>query len=85
MKALREQFLVILKWGMLLLVAFSILWRGGKGLEATWLLGGLAVLLTFFRWQKHHRDHTQPMLSVPRDLWFGLMFFLLWTFLSFIL
>ncbi len=39
---------------LLAFVVFSVLWKGGKSLESTWLLGGLAVLLTvlatrFFR------------------------------------
>ncbi len=84
MKALYQRLPVILEWSVLLLLAFSILWRGGKGLEATWLLGGLAVLLTFVRWARNHRDHPQPTQSAPLDLWLGLMLFVLWTVVSFL-
>lgn len=34
------------EYGVLILVAFSILWRGGKGLESTWLLALCAAFLT---------------------------------------
>lgn len=85
MNALRQRFPVMLEWGILLLLAFSILWRGGKGLEATWLLAGLAVLLTFVRRGCCNRDRAQAARGVPFDLWLGLMLFLLWTVVSYVL
>ncbi len=33
------------EWGVLILVAFSILWRGGKGLESTWHLAVCAAIV----------------------------------------
>lgn len=36
----------ISEWALLLLLCFSILWRGGKGLESTWLLAGVAGMIT---------------------------------------
>lgn len=81
MNALRQRLPVFLESGVLLLLAFSILWRGGKGLEATWLLGGLAVAATFIRWWSAGRSRSA--WSVPLDLWIGVMLFVLWTAVSF--
>ncbi len=85
MNALRQRLPVMLEWSVLLLLALSILWRGGKRLEATWLLAGLAVLLTFARWWNEPRDSDTPVTSVPRDLWIAMMLFLLWTVVSYVL
>lgn len=84
-QALHQRLAEILEWALLLLLAASVLWRGGKGLEATWLLAGLAVLLTFARWRYCNRKHAQAVRSVPPDLWCGLMLFLLWTIVSYAL
>lgn len=66
---------------LLAFVALSILWRGGKGLEATWVLAGIATVVTLasvwlgdFRRDKH-RD-------VPFMLWIGLLLFVAWTGVS---
>lgn len=83
MQALHPRLAIILEWALLLLLAASVLWRGGKGIEATWLLAGLAVLLTFARWRCCNRDHAQAVRGVPPDLWLGLMLFLLWTVVSY--
>lgn len=85
MNVLRQRLPVMLEQGIVLLLVFSILWRGGKGLEATWLLAGLAVLLTFARWERCNRDSAQQIQSVPLDLWLGLMLFMLLTVVSYAL
>ncbi len=69
---------------VLLLLAGSILWRGGKSLDATWLLSGTAVLLTFGTWGLHRNEHDRKASSPPLPVWAMLMGFLLLTTISFI-
>lgn len=38
----------ISEWGVLVLLTFSILWKGGKGLESTWLLAIVAGTIALF-------------------------------------
>lgn len=67
--------------GVLLLIVACVLGRGGKGLEATWLLGGAAVVLTLAYWTVHRRE---PRQDLPAGLWVCLMAFWLWTLLSYL-
>ncbi len=65
---------------------FSLLWRGGKGLEVTWLLVGVAVLLTMFNLLKGSEEAQQ---GAPRPAYYpvGLPVlaagFFAWTIASF--
>lgn len=68
---------------LLALVAWSILWKGGKGLEATWLLGGFAVVVTFFHWSSSLRSRDPA--DVPRHVWMLLAGYLLCSVISFLL
>ncbi|NOS66996.1 MAG: hypothetical protein HOO67_01350 [Candidatus Peribacteraceae bacterium] len=83
MTSLSRRLPVILEWGVLVLLAFGIIWRGGKGLEATWLLAGAAVFVTFVRWWLV-RGKSEGVRTIPFDLWAGVMLFLAWTVLSYI-
>jgi len=75
---------------ILLLVAFGVLWKGGKTLEMTWLLALAAVCISvpsLFRRLFHVRkgggdeaNHSDPHFL----LWGALLLFCLWTVLSFV-
>ncbi len=63
------------EWGVLVLLAFSVLWRGGKGLESTWLLALVAGTITLLYALKRlfgiSTDTAQPVrkAEVPFGLW----------------
>ncbi len=67
----------------LLLLAAVVLWKGGKSLDATWVLAGVAVVITFAdRWLKRpSKDHRQ-LSGPPLTLWTALMLFLAWSVIS---
>lgn len=67
-------------WLVLGLLLFAVLWRGGKSVEATWLLAGVSVWVTFGWWGTVDRHGAEP---VPRFLWWVLAGFIAWTGLSF--
>ncbi|MBU1123225.1 O-antigen ligase family protein [Patescibacteria group bacterium] len=60
-------------------LVFAILWKGGKGLETTWLLTLLAWMLTFVYWKKKPDEE-----SVPSYLWIGIVLFVFLTIASFL-
>jgi O-antigen ligase len=66
---------------LLLLFAFAMLVRGGKGIEATWLLAGIGSVVVIgsilFR-EKKEKDITP-------ELWLTGMLFVAWTIVSFLL
>ncbi|MFA6039097.1 MAG: O-antigen ligase family protein [Candidatus Peribacteraceae bacterium] len=67
---------------LLILLVFGVLWRGGKGIESTWLLvavAGLLTLATYFI--KGGAQEGRGMPSVP---WSSAMLFVAWTILSFL-
>lgn len=70
------------QFSLLSLLVFTLFWRGGKGIEATWILVGVVcvlIILTFLpRESKQERD-------VPQLLWWSAMIFVCWTVLSFVL
>ena len=70
----------------LVLLAFlplSILWKGGKTLETTWLLVAVAWFCTLAYWSRRKEEADAPA-RVPLHLWVPLMLFLCWTFISYI-
>ncbi len=69
------------------LVAFLILWHGGKTLDGTWLLAIAGCVPVMFFWWRQHRLQAgdPPVASPPRGLWWALMFFLVWTVISYLL
>lgn len=83
----------IMEWILLFFAAGSILWRGGKSVDATWALGIVAVLVLFsgvrfplgrlFGASKGDA-RTQPM-TVPFGIWGLLLFFLAWSAGAFVL
>lgn len=64
---------------LLTLLAFSVLWKGGKSLETTWLfaIAGSLLILLQAAW------NTPPAVAVPRRLWWPAMTLFAWTVLSF--
>jgi len=69
----------IAQWAVVGFLAFALLWKGGKTLEATWLLMLLAWFITYVWWWTKPRED-----PVPVQLWIGLMVFVLWTVISYI-
>ena len=70
---------------LLIAIVFLVLWRGGKSVDATWLLGGLAVGLSFVSFMRPRE--TAHSLSSPRCGYVLLLLglFTLWTIVSFLL
>lgn len=64
---------------VLLFLAFAILWKGGKALDATWLLTTLAWLCTVDTWAFPRRERT----GAPVALWLLLMLSVFWIVASF--
>lgn len=64
---------------LLTLLAFSVLWKGGKSLETTWLFAAVGCLLVLLQalWGK-------PAVAVPRRLWWPAMMLCVWTVFSFV-
>lgn len=81
----------IAEYVLLLFVVVVILWRGGKSVDATWVLGIVTIFVVFTPlWYPALRvvgfpkeTRTQPM-TVPFILWGTLLFFLMWSGLSFV-
>lgn len=82
MRPLLDRLSRLSELGFLLFLGFSVLWKGGKSLEATWLLAGFAVLLTFLRWSGRTRDRTR--MPIRPEFWAALMLFLVWSVISFL-
>jgi len=78
----------IVEWILLFFAAGSILWRGGKSVDATWALGIIAVFVLFSGVRLFARvkvdARSQPM-TVPFSIWGLLLFFLAWSAFAFIL
>ncbi len=62
-------------------VAFAILWRGGKSLDATWLLVAVAWLLISVVYKRPASALPEPKQGTASALGF---FFVFWTFVSFV-
>lgn len=65
---------------LIALLSFSVLWRGGKGVEATWLLSAVAASLTI-----QYVLTARRATAVPLPLWVAVMLMVVWTSISFIL
>ncbi len=77
---LRERLQRICELCILLLLAFTILWKGGKSLESTWLLALVAGLcvLTQYWFQRKREIVSDQRLGVL------ILLFLAWTALSYV-
>lgn len=68
------------------LLLFSLLWRGGKSLEMTWLLGLVAILTTgiyFLEWWRVRKQEGE-IPEVPLALWVLGIFSIGWGGLSYL-
>ncbi len=71
-----------LNWILFFLLTFAVLWRGGKALDATWMLAGIACFITLadvFFVPKSER------VSPPLALWSLACALVVWTVISFYL
>ncbi len=71
------------EWIVLALVLLTALWHGGKTLESTWLLAGIAALLTVLHWWKRGADQCESH-DVPVAMWMIGIALILWITASFI-
>lgn len=65
---------------VVLFSSFAVLWRGGKSLDATWLLMALAWLCTVQYWS----GKPKRAVHLPLWLWSCCIAFLLWTVLAYL-
>lgn len=70
-----------LDWLLYFLLTFSVLWKGGKALDATWMLAGLSCAITLGRALFIPRTQKSSLPLLPWNLSF---LFLAWSFLSFL-
>lgn len=70
---------------LLAFLACVILWKGGKGLETTWMLVPIAWYLLLGQWgTRGAESEERRSLDIPWTLWILLILFVLWTCLSFL-
>ncbi|MDO8649267.1 MAG: O-antigen ligase family protein [Candidatus Peregrinibacteria bacterium] len=69
-------------WALLVLIIFTPLWKGGKTLEATWLLAAVAELLVLWTYSKGI-DRGEKGEQVPLPVFVLGIAFVLWTILSY--
>ncbi len=62
-------------------IVFTILWKGGKSLESTWILPPLAFLWVWTQW----RSAQEELVWKRPLLWSLIVSFLVWTFVSYLL
>ena len=74
-----EKLTLVAERGVLALLVFFLLWKGGKTLESTWLLMLLAWVCTYQFWKTKSKDAPQP----PLWLWSLLLAYVVWTIASF--
>ncbi|MBI3335960.1 O-antigen ligase family protein [Candidatus Peregrinibacteria bacterium] len=73
-----------LEVAVLALVAGSVLWKGGKTLEITWILVGVSWLCTIVYWRnKKLEAESWKLEAVPMFLWLSVMLFIIWTAISY--
>lgn len=65
---------------LLTLIAVSVLWRGGKSLDATWILAGMTFFIVIF-------SHFSSLRKkpVPWILWLPAVLLMFWTIASYLL
>ena len=70
----------VCEWTVLVLLVASVLWRGGKSLDVTWLLTGVAATITII---SHTLCSHVGKREIPVMLWSAVMGFIVLTFLSY--
>ena len=71
----------ICKWAVLILLTLSVMWRGGKSLDMTWILTGVATMVAII---SHTLNRKTGDREVPLFLWGTIISFVLITALSFV-
>lgn len=80
-----ERFHRALQMMLLFFVAFSVLWKGGKSLETTWLLVAVAWCFVMTSWWLRRRDHPSGSFhDLSSGLWFAAVGSALLAVLSFL-
>ena len=69
------------QWAVSVLVVLSVLWRGGKSLDMTWILTGVTCACVLL---SHRSKQTNGGKPVPLFLWGSVMGFIALTVLSFV-
>ena len=76
---------------LLTFVAVAILWRGGKSVDATWMLALVAILVTttavwypLLRYVDFPAQPSKNQSSTPLSLWAAVLFFIAWSVASYL-
>lgn len=70
-------------WSVFALLIFSVLWKGGKSLESTWIaLGVVSVLTVLYQCKTRNRNEAA---GVPPVLWASIVLLILLTAVSYVL
>ncbi len=67
------------EWLVLALLVSSVLWRGGKSLDMTWMLTGVAVCVSFI-WHCDYRNRSREISAL---LWVAVIAFSMLSFAAF--
>ncbi len=77
---------VLMDGGTILLLLGSVLWKGGKALDMTWLLGLLAVSVTLLSYHYDRRMKRETKVTeVSIYPWLIALFYLGWSIASFVM
>lgn len=71
----------ICEWAVAALLVLAILWRGGKSVDMTWLLTGVAAFVTLV---SHTKNRQTGEKEIPLFLWGAVIGFIVLTALSFV-
>ncbi len=71
----------VCEWAIIVLVILSVVWRGGKSIDMTWLLTGVATMATLSYHLGRRPDQEVP---VPLRIWVCIIGFILVTLASFV-
>lgn len=81
----------MMEWLLLLCTAGAILWRGGKSVDATFLLGLITIIIVSYpawfpllRRLGFSNDDRAPTRTVPFGIWGLLLFFIVWSAISYL-
>lgn len=72
---------ILCEWAIVVLLILSIVWRGGKSIDITWLLSGVASFVTFSYYLRREREN---LVDIPLTLWLAVIGFVGLTGLSFV-
>jgi O-antigen ligase len=67
-----------IEWSVLSLLVLSVLWRGGKSVDTTWILTGVAGCAILFSPRSAKTER-----GIPLHLWLAVLLFIFWTVASY--